>query len=85
MRDEVRALVVESVTAFMRERRLHVDLMRDRDDITMYEVQAFVTPRDGGPTATVSVATLDPAREDEARTVAGFVARSIRFVPMEDT
>lgn len=86
MREEARALVIdETVTAFVRERRLPVELVSDRDDITMYEAQAFVTPRAGGPTATVSAATLDPAREDEARTVAGFVARSIRFVSMEDT
>ena len=85
LREEARALLIDdAVTAFVRERRLPVELVSDRDDITMYEAQAFVTPRDGGPTATVSVATLDPAREDEARSVAGFVARSIRFVPMED-
>lgn len=34
-------------------------------------------------TAVVSVATLDPTRETEARESAGFVARSIHFTPVE--
>ena len=69
-----------SMTGFVIEER-----MTAFDGVSLYSAQIFVTSPPVPAVAVVSVTTADPARENEAREAASFVARSMHFLTMEDS
>jgi hypothetical protein len=71
------------MTGFVVEQRSPMDGFGT--ELSMYSAQLFVVPPSLPLTAVICVSTLDPAREDEAREAAGFVARSIHFVAVEES
>jgi|GEM_PF-5299250 len=71
-----------SMKGFVVEQRSRV--YEFEEEISRYCAELFVVPQSLPVTAVISVSTLDPAREEEAREAAGFVARSIHFIPVEE-
>ena len=83
LRRRARAIPLDrSMTGFVVEQRSPVSGLGA--DLSMYSAELFVVPPLLPVTAVIGVSTLDPAREDEAREAAGFVARSIHFIHMEE-
>ena len=81
----IRPLVLEDPTlyGFTRELRTQARPPGGQSDIALFQVEAFVAPRDGRMLAALSVSTPDPAWEEEARTVAREVAGTLAFINVD--
>jgi hypothetical protein len=81
----IRPLVLDDPTlyGFTREVRTQARPPGGERDIPLFQVEAFVAPRDGRMLAALSVTTPDPAWEEEARTVAREVAGTLAFINVD--
>jgi hypothetical protein len=83
LRERAKLIALErSMTGFVVEQRSPVDDFGP--DFSLYKATVFVVPPSLPVTAAVCVSTFDPTREEEAREAAGFVARTIHFIPAEE-